>query len=194
MPVSKVMLWCMILCFIAPVNAQESSWKIDKNHSRINFGIAYFKVGQIQGVFENYSGTFIETNTDLSSINIVLKTASINTNQADRDKHLKTVDFFSAEEYPEIKFISTAITKIADNTYEIKGDFTMTGITKSIVLKVVDKGSYVHPMFKTTNKFITVSGVIKREDFNVGTNYAPAKFALSNEVNLIAEIHLTKEK
>lgn len=175
-------------------SAQEPAWKIDSNHSKINFGVSYFKVGEIKGVFEAYTGSFIEEKGDMSTLNITIKTASISTNQTDRDKHLKSTDFFSAEEHPEIKFTSTAITKIASDEYEIKGNFTMTGITKSIILKAIDKGDYVHPRFKTTNKFITVTGVIKREDFNVGTNYAPAKFALGNEVILVAEMHLTKEK
>ncbi|WP_282079138.1 YceI family protein [Aquimarina algiphila] len=195
LPISKIVFLCFTFYLISlSTTAQESTWQIDPNHSNINFGVSYFKVGEIKGVFKTYTGSFIQKKDEISTINITIQTASISTNQADRDKHLKTKDFFNAEKHPEIKFISTGITKTGDNEYEIKGNFTMTGVTKSIVLKAVDNGSYVHPRFKTENKFITVTGVIKREDFNVGTNYAPAKFALGSEVDLIAEIQLTKKK
>ncbi len=193
--ISKTLFVCLTLSLVSiSISAQGSTWEIDPNHSNINFGVSYFKVGEIKGVFKKYKGNITQQKDDIASINITIQTASINTNQTDRDKHLKTKDFFDANKHPEIKFISTEIIKTANNEYTIKGNFTMTGITKPIVLKAVDNGSYVHPRFKTDNKFITVTGIIKREDFNVGTNYAPAKFALGNDVDLVAEIQLTKRK
>ncbi len=192
---SKILILSSLLFVTSfTINAQESTWKIDPNHSKINFDISYFKVGTIKGSFDNYSGSFVQKKDALSQITINIKSASINTNQKDRDKHLRTSDFFGTEAHPEIIFISTSITKTSDKVYKIIGDFTMTGITKSIVLKGIDKGSYVHPRFKTNNKFITITGIIKREDFKVGTNYPPAKFALGKEVHLIGEIHLIEEK
>ncbi len=174
------------------MHAQESTWQVDPSHSKIGFHISYFKVSTITGGFDDYAGSFTQEGSVLSGINITLKTASINTNQADRDKHLRSTDFFSAALHPEIQFTSTSITKTGANSYEIKGDFTMTGITKSITLKGVDKGSFVHPRFKTNNKFITITGLINREDFKVGTNYPPAKMALGNEVTLTAAIQITE--
>ena len=192
---NKMLLVCVALFITSfSMNAQESTWKIDPSHSKINFGISYFKVGTIKGVFDDYSGSFTQKDSKLSSINITLKTASVNTNQADRDKHLRSIDFFSAEEHPEISFTSTSITKTSADGYEIKGNFTMTGITKSILLKGKDNGVYVHPRFKTSNKFITITGSINREDFLVGTNYPPAKMALGNAVEITAEVHITEEK
>lgn len=192
---NKILIACITLCVTSfSVNAQESTWTIDPSHSKINFDISYFKVGTIKGVFEDYSGSFKQEKDNLSAIDITIKTTSINTNQADRDKHLRSTDFFSAEEHPEITFRSTSITKTDNNNYEIKGDFTMTGITKSITLIGKDNGSYVHPRFRTNNKFITVTGIINREDFKVGANYPPAKMALGNDVKLTAEIHITEDK
>ncbi|MDT0606221.1 YceI family protein [Croceitalea rosinachiae] len=186
---------CLFFCVIAlTAGAQESTWKIDSNHSKINFEISYFKVGTIKGAFEAYSGSFTQKNDAFSDVTISIQTASINTNQKDRDKHLRTDEFFNAEEHQEITFTSTEIIKTGKDTYELKGDFTMSGITKPIVLKATEKGSYIHPSFKTSNMFMTITGVIQREAFKVGTNYPPAKFALGKEVSLIAEIQLTKEE
>jgi len=174
--------------------SQKTNWKIDTNHSKISFDITYFKIGDIKGTFDTYSGSFSQTDNIISAVNISIETNSINTNQSNRDKHLKTKDFFDATKHPNIKFVSTNIRKTGEKEYEIIGDFTMTGITKSIVLKAVDKGTFFHLRLKNNNKFLTITGIIKREDFNVGTNYPPAKFALGQEVNLIAEINLVEEK
>ncbi|UII77686.1 YceI family protein [Flagellimonas sp. HMM57] len=189
------LIFCLLFCIVtSTVSAQESTWKIDPNHSTINFEISYFKVGTIKGAFDTYSGSFTQKDNTFSGVAISIQTASINTNQEDRDKHLRTGDFFSAEEHPEITFTSTEIRKTGTDTYELKGNFTMSGITKPIVLKATEKGSYVHPRFKTDNVFMTITGIIPREEFNVGTNYPPAKFALGKEVSLVAEIQLTKEE
>ncbi|PQJ80152.1 YceI family protein [Polaribacter porphyrae] len=174
--------------------SQKSNWKIDTNHTKIGFEITYFKIGNIKGVFDKYSGSFIQEDGKISSVTITIETNSINTNQSNRDKHLISKDFFDATQHPNITFVSTNIRKTGEKEYEIEGNFTMTGITKSIVLKAIDKGTFIHPRFKNNNKFLTITGVIKREEFNVGTNYPPAKFALGQDVKLTAEVNLVEEK
>ncbi len=192
---SNLLATSLVILFTSfSITAQESKWTIDPSHSAISFDISYFKVGTIKGVFDSYSGSFMEENEVLTTVNITIETASINTNQKDRDKHLRSRDFFDAESYSEINFKSTTIKKTGDKTYEIKGDFTMSGITKSVVLKGIDKGSFIHPRFKTNNRFISVTGSINRDDFKVGSNYPPAKMALGSEVQLNAEIHLIQDK
>lgn len=190
----KVQLY-VFLFFIGlfVTNAQESNWQMDPNHSKIGFSIPYFKIGEIKGTFDAYSGSFTEDKEDITAIQIVINTASINTNQQKRDEHLKTNDFFGAEQHPEITFSSTSVKKLSNKEYEITGDLSMTGITKPITLKALYKGSYVHPRFKNTRKVFTITGMLLREDFKVGTNYAPAKIALGNEVQLVAEIQLIQK-
>ena len=121
-------------------------------------------------LFATYSGSFTQKDDTFSNVTISIRTESINTNQKDRDKHLRSDEFFSAEQHPEITFSSTEIIKTGTDTYELKGNLTLTGITKPIVLKATEKGTYVHPRFKTNNMFMAITGVIQREDFNVGTN------------------------
>ncbi len=191
----KKQYWLAFTLFImlCSVHAQDINWKIDPSHSKIGFGISYFKIGEIKGVFDKYQGSFVSNNNDLSSVSLSIETASINTNQKNRDKHLKTDDFFAADKHPEIKFVSTSIKKIADKEYELRGDFTMTGITKPITLKLIFKGEFLHPRFKKQIRIYQIEGIIPREDFKVGTNYPAAKLALSNDVALLSEIHITKE-
>ena len=191
----KLALLFLLVFAFGNINAQQNTWKIDPSHSKINFGISYFKIGEIKGIFDTYKGTFISTNEDFNnaSVSITIETASINTNQPVRDKHLKTKDFFSVETHPKITFVSTSMTKKAEKEYLIKGNFTMSGITKPIELKAVYKGKFLHPRYKKTVAVFKITGTIVREDFKVGTNYPPAKLALSNKVSLDAEIHLTKQ-
>lgn len=188
---TTILLFMLLLATLSSM-AQEETWKIDLNHSNVTFEISYFKVGQIKGSFDTYSGNFIEKNGVLSEINVSLKTASINTNQTDRDQHLRSKDFFDATKYPEIQFTSAKITKTSDTEYTAVGELTMSGITQEVTLKISNNGSYVHPRFKTTNRFYTITGSISREDSKVGTNYAPAKFALGKTVELISEIQIVK--
>lgn len=190
-----VLLFFSFFLMFLSVQAQKKTWKIDPAHSNISFSISYFNIGEIKGTFENYAGSFknIDTITKTSNLNINIKTASINTLQSKRDEHLRTNDFFNVNEYPEISFSSTSFKQITDNKYELKGELTMRGITKSITLTAIYKGSYVHPRFKDNRKFFTITGTIPREDFEVGTNYPPAKFALGKQVVLNAEIQLIQE-
>lgn len=177
------------------VHAQNKIWKIDPAHSNIGFSISYFNVGEIKGTFNNYSGSLISLDpiTKESTLNITIESASINTNQAKRDEHLRTNDFFNTNEYSEIRFTSTSFKTTSDNSYELEGKLTMRGITKPITLTAIYKGEYTHPRFKNNRKFFSITGVILREDFEVGTNYSPAKFALGKKVVLTAEIQLIEE-
>lgn len=188
----KSIVQTLILLMFISVNAQKVNWKIDPAHSDIAFEISYFKVGEIKGNFNKFQGGFTLENGEISSsnINISIETASVNTNQVKRDEHLKSKDFFTAEKYPTIVFKSTSVKKNSDKNYELTGNLTMNGITKSIKLQLHYKGEYIHPRFKNKRKFFNVSGVVNREDFKVGTNYSPAKFALGKEVKLNAEMQL----
>ncbi|OSY87103.1 hypothetical protein WH52_13340 [Tenacibaculum holothuriorum] len=189
------MLLFFLFFALSIVKAQQSIWKIDPSHSKINFGISYFKIGEIKGNFDKYEGAFISDNENFenTSVNISIETASINTNQKARDKHLKTKDFFDAETHPKITFESTSMSKVLEKEYKLKGNFTMTGITKPIELKAIYKGSFLHPRYKKKVAIFKINGTIFRKDFKVGTNYPPAKLALGNNVVLDAEIHLTKQ-
>ena len=91
-PLPKKTQLYVLLFFIGffVTNAQESKWQIDPDHSKIGFSIPYFKIGEIKGTFDAYSGSFTE---DITAIQIVINTAFINTNQQKRDEHLKTVIF-----------------------------------------------------------------------------------------------------
>jgi polyisoprenoid-binding protein YceI len=112
---------------------------------------------------------------------------SINTGIEMRDNHLKTADFFDAEKFPTLTFKSTSVKKAKGNKYEIVGDFTMHGITKSVVLTAVNTG-VVKNQAGNDVAGLSISGVVKRSDFGVGQ----AGPGLSDEVKLVADLEVSK--
>jgi polyisoprenoid-binding protein YceI len=117
-------------------------WKIDPAHSEINFKVKHLVVSTVRGHFKDFDAS-VETNTDDFSdakISFKAKTGSIETGSGDRDAHLKSADFFYAEKYPEITFESESVKKISDYELKVKGNLTIRGTTKEIILDVIYNG------------------------------------------------------
>ncbi len=182
----------IFLCSSVLATAQDTKWTIDPSHSSINFRISHFVIATVTGGFDEFSGTVVSDGDNLTEASVTIKSASVNTNQPDRDKHLRSEDFFSADVHPEISFKSTSFKKEADNKYLVEGNLTMNGITKSIMLHATYKGSFVHPRFKKTIGVLEINGSIARLDFGVGTKF-PGK-ALGENVKLRVNIEMSKEQ
>jgi len=118
------------------------TWKIDPAHSEINFKVKHLVVSNVRGHFDNFDAS-IETNKeDFSDAKISFEAdvKSINTNNEQRDNHLKSADFFDAENHPKMTFESTAVKKISDHEMEVKGKLTLRGVTKDVTLNVIYNG------------------------------------------------------
>ncbi|MCS7052282.1 MAG: YceI family protein [Ignavibacterium sp.] len=117
-------------------------WKIDQSHSEIKFKVKHLVVSTVTGQFKNFEGS-VETNSDDFSdakISFEADVNSIDTRNEQRDGHLKSADFFDAENYPKISFVSKSMNKKSDNEYELIGDLTIRGTTKEVKLDVVFNG------------------------------------------------------
>lgn len=109
-----------------------AKWQIDQAHSTIGFEVKHMMVSKVKGQFTNYSADVeVDNLEDLTSaqIEITIDTTSINTNNEDRDNHLKSAEFFDTEQFPDIKFKSTSITKDGED-YKVSGDLTIKDVTK----------------------------------------------------------------
>ena len=124
-----------------PVRAGK--WNLDKGHSNVRFTITHNVVSQMDGAFTTFDGTFEHTKPDFSDFKITftIETGSINTHNENRDKHLKSADFFEAEKYPQIKFESTAFKPAGDKKYKLEGNLTVKDITKPVVFDVTFGGT-----------------------------------------------------
>jgi polyisoprenoid-binding protein YceI len=119
-----------------------TTWKIDAAHSEVNFKVKHLVVSTVRGNFDKFDAT-IETNKEDFSDAVIKFEAdvnSINTKNEQRDAHLKSADFFDAENHPKMSFASTSVKKISDFEMRAKGNLTLRGVTKEITLNVIYNG------------------------------------------------------
>ncbi len=114
------------------------TYQVDPGHSSATFKVKHFNISYVTGRFDDISGKIVvdSKNPPASSVEISIKTASINTNNEKRDKHLRNEDFFDVGKYPIMGFKSKKAKKLDDGTYEVTGDFSLHGVTKTITVPV----------------------------------------------------------
>ena len=124
-------------------------YSIDLSHSYAGFSVRHLVITNVKGNFASFSGeiTFDENDTIKSSANVIIDIASINTSNADRDKHLRSADFFDVEKYPEMTFVSTGVEKDGDDMI-LNGRLTMHGVTKDISIPFEFLGKVIDPWGK----------------------------------------------
>ena len=152
--------------------AQTQIWKADKVHSKVGFSVSHLVVSEVEGKFSDYDATLTtDANGKLEKVEAVIKVASITTDNADRDKHLKSDDFFAAEKYPELTFVSKSIKAAGKNSYKIIGDLTMRGVTKSVTLDTKFNGQIKDPWGNTKSGWVATT-TVNRFDYGLQWNKA----------------------
>ncbi len=169
----------------------KTTWKLDKAHSEISFKVKHMMISTITGHFDDFNAT-VETDTKdfiNADFSFISKTASINTKNSDRDKHLKSDDFFNAEKYPELKFKSTSF-----DGSTLTGDLTIRDVTKEIELDVDFNGIAVDPYGQTKVGF-EINAIINRKDFNLTWSAITeaGSIVVSDTIKLIADVQFVKE-
>lgn len=149
-----------------------TTYKIDPAHSEVFFQVRHL-VTKVRGRFSDFEGTitYDEANPAASSVNFSIKTASIDTNVSDRDTHLRSADFFSAEEHPTLTFRSKKITKKGGDSYDVVGDLSMRGTTKEITLPVTFLGNATDPWGGKRVGF-EAETTVNRKDYGLNWNAA----------------------
>ena len=155
-----------IFAVTAFVTAQ-SEWKFDKVHSSVPFSVRHMIISNVSGNFKDFSVVLKSEKEDFSDATVkgTIQVASISTDNDNRDKHLKSDDFFNAEKFPEIKFKSTKFEKLGDNKYKITGDLTMRDVTKEVTFDAVLNGT-----LKTDKGLLSAwkaATTINRFDYNL---------------------------
>ena len=150
-----------------------TKWTVDQSHSHIGFEVKHMMVSKVKGVFDSYTANVeAEELSDLTGANISFKfdVASINTRNEDRDNHLKSADFFDADQFPAITFESTSITKSGDS-FDVTGNLTIKGITKEVTFETEFNGKGTNPWGVAVYGF-EADTKINREDFDLTWNAA----------------------
>ncbi|TAE33749.1 MAG: polyisoprenoid-binding protein [Candidatus Kapaibacterium sp.] len=154
--------------FSAPVFAQTTKWSFDRLHSQISFSVSHMVVAEAEGKFDSFDVVVLSDKEDFTDakVNVTIQSASVNTDNKDRDEHLRGADFFDAAKFPTITFVSKEWKKVSDKKYKLVGDFTMHGVTKTVELDakfggvIKDNKGNFHAGFK-------VLGEINRQDYGV---------------------------
>jgi polyisoprenoid-binding protein YceI len=189
----KKISFLMLALLVSGGLLAQSTWTIDRVHSKIGFSVSHMVVSETEGLFKDYTGTVVTKSDDFdgAEVSFTAQVASIDTENERRDGHLKSADFFDAEKYPEITFKGNLVKE--GNKYKLKGDFTMKGVTKKVEFDVayggkINTGRGEKAGFK-------VSGVINRQDYGVNwaNKLASGEMVVGDEVSLNIKIELDKK-
>ncbi len=174
----------------------QSIWTIDRSHTDISFSVSHLAVSEVTGRFKQFEGELKAKSDDFTDAEIMLTidAASINTEDEKRDGHLKSADFFDVAKYPTITFKSKSFKKVDGSKYKLVGDLTMHGITKTVELDAVFKGTAKSPWGQTVGVF-KLSGVVDRKDFGLTWNKMLDNGGLlvGEMVNITANIEVVKK-
>lgn len=184
--------------FSIVLNAQTTKWNIDLLHSKVGFSVEHMMVSETEGTFDKYDATLYSDTEDFSDLKVdfIIESASINTRNEKRDKHLRNDDFFAAEMYPNITFKSISTKKDKDNVLLITGNLTIRDVTKEVTFKGEYKGTIIKDAFGLTRAGLIISTVINRQDYGVAYNgdLEVGGLMLGNDVNISCRLSITKEK
>ena len=147
-------------------------WVFDASHCKIGFSIRHFGITETEGFFKKFDGTISAEREDFSDAEVELSidVNSIDTQDENRDSHLKSADFFNAQQFSNIYFKSTGMEVVKANQYKMYGDLTMMGITKQITLDVEFGGIVEKDPFGNTKAGFFIDGKINRKDWGIVWN------------------------
>lgn len=174
-----------------------ANWIIDSTHSEVQFKVKHLMISTVTGNFGTYEGCVETANEEDfagAKVSFSADIDSISTGQEQRDGHLKSGDFFDAENFPKLTFASTSMEKIDDENYTIIGDLTIKGTTKEVILKA-EFGGIMGDFYGNTKAGFDISGKINRQDFGLtwGAVTEAGGVVVSDEVRLAFNIQVSKQ-
>ena len=174
-----------------------AQWEIDKPHSSVGFTVRHLVVSKVNGTFGDFKGSieFEPGNFEKGRVEMTVQIASIDTNEPKRDAHLRSGDFFDAENFPTMTFVSKRVHDIEGDSFKMTGDLTIRGITKEITFDCEFNGLIADPWGNTRAGFSAASK-LNRQDFDVKWNQTldAGGVVVGDEVTINIELELTKLK
>lgn len=173
-----------------------TTWAIDSAHTQAEFAVKHMMFTTVKGHFSDITGTITidENDWSRSSAEVTIPVSTVTTNDAKRDAHLRTPDFFDADNNPNITFKSTRVEKTGDDEYKVYGDLSIRGVTKPVVLKTTYNGQGPTP-FGTTIISFSATTKINRKDFNVNFD-VPLEgggLLVGDEIKISIELEAVKQ-
>jgi polyisoprenoid-binding protein YceI len=163
---------------------------IDRSHSEVAFQVRHL-LSKVRGRFTEFGGTieFDEVNPQHSRVEVTIQATSVDTAEPDRDKHLRSADFFDVEKYPTLTFVSRSVTPAGGNRYDVHGDLAIHGVTQQVVLPASYLGAATDPWGNTKLVF-EAELPLNRKDFGLTWNAAleTGGFLVGDEVKVSLSI------
>jgi polyisoprenoid-binding protein YceI len=175
-----------------------TKWTIDSSHTSVGFSVRHMMVSNVRGEFQKVSGSAVwdPKQPDASKVEVTIEVASINTREAQRDAHLKSADFFDAENHPHITFVSRGVGKRKDGIVEIVGDLTIRGTTRVVALAVEGPTPEHADPWGNIRIGASATTSIKRSDFGMTWNSVleAGGVLVGDQINIHLDVELIKEK
>lgn len=175
---------------LTALQASAQDWQIDGAHTNVLFSVDHMMVSETTGRFKKVEGSVKASKPDFTDavVDIKIPISSVDTDNADRDKHLQAEDFFDAAKFPHMSFKSTKISKESGNTYAVSGNLTIHGVTKPVTLKGRFIAPQKDPYGKTRAGFAKLEGKINRQDFGV----SGGGMAVGDEVRITVNVEVVQ--
>jgi polyisoprenoid-binding protein YceI len=171
------------------------TWSVDPAHSKVGFAVKHMGIATVRGEFTDFTGT-LEIGDDVSNARVygTVKTESVDTNEPQRDDHLRSPDFFDAAQFPELRFESTSIEALDDEEFRITGQLTIHGVTNEIVLHADVQGTDIDP-WGNERVGLEVTGQLSRGDYDMKFNQAlgSGNMLVADKVKLALDISAVKQ-
>ncbi len=178
-------------------NTAVTTWNIDPAHSAAEFKVKHMMISNVKGSFSGLSGALTEHSDDatLSSVEAAIPVAAISTGDAQRDAHLKSADFFDAEKYPALNFKSTRVTRKGEAAYEVTGDLTIHGVTRSVTFAVEGPSAPGKDPWGNTRIGLSATAKINRKDFGLSWNAAleTGGFLVGEEIAITLDVQFIRQ-
>ena len=181
---------------LATPQTAVSTWKIDPAHSVAEFKVKHMMISNVKGQFTKISGVVFLDDRDIenSSVEASLDAASINTGEADRDTHLKSADFFDAQEFPTLEFRSSRVKRTGEGELSVEGDLAIHGVTRNVTFAVEGPTAAAKDPWGNTRVGLSATTRINRKDFGLTFNAAleTGGILIGEDVTITLDVQLVK--
>jgi polyisoprenoid-binding protein YceI len=194
---SQVFLVALALLLTVSAAAQTSTWTIDPKHSTAQFTVRHLAISNVSGNFTNVTGTIDLNEKDItrSQVSAVIDVSSVDTRVPDRDKDLRSPNFFDVEKYPTIEFKSKRIVN-SGGKLQVIGDLTMHGTTREVTLDVEGPTPELNDPWGNVRRGFSASTTLNRKDFGLTYNHAlkTGEAVVGDNVKIQIDLELIKKK
>jgi len=193
----RLLVIILSAALLAPLNALAATYSLDPAHTTIGFKVKHLMIANVKGVFEKFKGTVVIDDGDISKskVNVSIEMASINSNIAKRDEHLRSGDFFDVAKYPVMTFDSTKVERTGAGALKVTGNLTIKGVTKQVVLTVDGPSGEIKSPQGVVKRGASAVTTINRQDFGVSWNKKldAGAVVVGDEVQISIDAELDKQ-